>query len=324
MLFSVVDDGSPPLSDFQEITITVGDANSPPVLDPIGNQAVDEGDLLTFVVTARDPDNDPLVFSAENLPAGAVFDAQTQAFSWQTGFEDAGNYSVTIVVSDIREDALSDSETVTITVGNVNRPRVLNPIGAKSIDLGVLSLLSFTVTGSDPDGDPLTYSVLNPPAGSTFQNQVFRWQPSTRDIGTYIVPFRVSDNQDPPLSDTENVQITVSLTRPRVVSTSPANGAAAVSPNIPSITATFSRDMNPATISQAFRVEYFNGEGFSNINGTVSYSNRVATFTIDVPTSGPRLPFGALINVRISGTAADINGVSMGSDYPWSFTTQDG
>ena len=43
-------------------------------------------------------------------------------FPGRTGFEDAGNYSVTIVVSDIREDALSDSETVTITVGNVNRP----------------------------------------------------------------------------------------------------------------------------------------------------------------------------------------------------------
>ena len=42
------------------ITITVGDVNRPPVLDPIGNLQVDEGQLLEFVVTGADPDGDGL------------------------------------------------------------------------------------------------------------------------------------------------------------------------------------------------------------------------------------------------------------------------
>ena len=39
------------------MTITVGDVNRPPVLDPIGSKTINEGESLTFTVTATDPDN---------------------------------------------------------------------------------------------------------------------------------------------------------------------------------------------------------------------------------------------------------------------------
>src|SRR5207253_1169408 len=56
--------------------------NSPPVLDPIGNKSVYEGQLLSFVLNATDGDGDPLTYSASNLPSGATFDAGTRQFSW--------------------------------------------------------------------------------------------------------------------------------------------------------------------------------------------------------------------------------------------------
>jgi PKD repeat protein len=87
--------------------------NSPPVLDPIGARSTDEGVLLTFTVSAVDPDGDPLSFAASTLPAGAGFDTVTETFTWTPGWDQAGTYEVTFTVSD---GDLTDSEEVTITV----------------------------------------------------------------------------------------------------------------------------------------------------------------------------------------------------------------
>ena len=98
--------------------------NRSPTLDPIGNQTVNEGDLLEFIITATDPDGDNLYFSATNPPPGATLTDHgngTATFSWQTGYGDAGIYNnVTFTVTDDGTPALSDSETITISVGDDN------------------------------------------------------------------------------------------------------------------------------------------------------------------------------------------------------------
>ena len=47
-------------------------ANFPPVLQTIGPKSVNEGSLLSFTVSATDPEGNALTFSANPLPAGAV------------------------------------------------------------------------------------------------------------------------------------------------------------------------------------------------------------------------------------------------------------
>ena len=91
--------------------------NRPPELDPIGNKTVDEGQLLEFTVTASDPDNDGLDYSASNLPNGASFDTETQTFSWTPDVGQAGSYpGVVFTATDDGIPLLNDSETITITV----------------------------------------------------------------------------------------------------------------------------------------------------------------------------------------------------------------
>jgi hypothetical protein len=72
-----------------------------------------EGQTLEFTVTAADPDDDLLTFSASNLPDGASFDTVTGIFSWTPRYDQAGVYVVRFEVSD---GELSDFEDVTITV----------------------------------------------------------------------------------------------------------------------------------------------------------------------------------------------------------------
>ena len=71
--FTATDDGTPNLTDSEAVTITVREANTPPVLAPIGNKSVDEETLLQFTVTAGDPNDSPantVTLSATGLPAG--------------------------------------------------------------------------------------------------------------------------------------------------------------------------------------------------------------------------------------------------------------
>ncbi len=53
---TVTDSGTGNLIDSETFTITVNDTNTAPVLDPIGNQSVDELATLTFTATATDSD----------------------------------------------------------------------------------------------------------------------------------------------------------------------------------------------------------------------------------------------------------------------------
>jgi hypothetical protein len=70
--------------------------------------------LLTFTISAIDPDGDTLTYSASNLPAGASFNPSPHTFSWTPTYSQAGSYpNVHFQVSD---GSLTASEDITITV----------------------------------------------------------------------------------------------------------------------------------------------------------------------------------------------------------------
>jgi hypothetical protein len=100
--------------DLQKIA---GLRNEPPLLVLIGNKTVDEGTILTFSISAEDPEGDTLTFSAAFLPNGATFDPNTRTFSWTPTYSQSGTHDVSFTVTDSYNN--SDSETVTIIVNNV-------------------------------------------------------------------------------------------------------------------------------------------------------------------------------------------------------------
>ena len=134
------------------------DSNTPPVLGTIGSKSVNEGGLLTFTVSASDPDGDGLTFSASNLPTGASFNPSSHVFSWTPDYGDAGIYNVQFTVTDNGTPAESDLEIVPITVveppaSNLppDQPIIASPHdGEMETDL---LLTVETEPFSDPDGD---------------------------------------------------------------------------------------------------------------------------------------------------------------------------
>lgn len=80
-------------------TSTSDTSNKPPVISSISPQYVKIGDKLKFTVIAKDPNNDPLKFSASNLPKRASF-SYLGEFKWEPSSWQVGKYTVKINVSD--------------------------------------------------------------------------------------------------------------------------------------------------------------------------------------------------------------------------------
>lgn len=213
----VTDNQTPSLEDFQSFTIAVDEVNQAPELANIGSKTVDEGSLLTFTASASDADvpSSGLIYSLDsNAPAGATIDPSTGQFRWTPpGGTSPGNHTVTIRVRDNGVPRLDDSETITITVNDVNLPPVLTPIGNLTVAEG--SPLEFTAVAIDDDlpANHLTYS-LDPgaPASATIDPLTgrFSWTPGeAHGAAVFTVTVRVTDDQTPSLQDSETFDIFV-------------------------------------------------------------------------------------------------------------------
>jgi len=87
-------------------------------------------------------------------------------------------------------------------------PPILNPIGDTSVE--VSNTLQFAVTAQPTDGDPVTLSVSNAPAGAEFvstnENGTFYFTPTFGQIGVHTTTFYAADNDG---VTSETIRITV-------------------------------------------------------------------------------------------------------------------
>ena len=122
-------------SEFSNTVIVT--ANLPPVLDPVPNQVVDEGSLLTFTATGSDPNPGAiLTFDLVSGPAGAAI-TPGGVFTW-TPPEGPLFTSVTISISDGSE---IDTETINIFVRNVTpEPTGVTALPSAVFENGVVTL----------------------------------------------------------------------------------------------------------------------------------------------------------------------------------------
>ena len=202
--------GEPPLATTATMTITVVEGiNRAPTIAPLAAQHGQENAVLAFTVAATDPEGNPITYAASDLPAGATLNPSTGVFSWTPIYGEAGTYTVPFIATDSL-GAVSTPVTVTITIAHTNQPPALTPISNKSATAG--SLLTFTVSASDPDGDAITLSVSSLPGGASFDpaSGMCSWTPQADDVNhTFDLTITATDNGSPPLADTLLLSITV-------------------------------------------------------------------------------------------------------------------
>ena len=302
------------VSNIATITINVTPVNDAPVLGAIGNKSVPELTLLTFTAAATDVDGDTLTFSLVGAPAGAAIDPATGVFTWTpTEAQGPGEYTFDVCVSD---GVLSDCETITVTVNEVNVAPLLGAIGDKTVD--ELTLLSFTATATDTDipANTLTFSLVSAPAGAAIDpaTGVFTWTPTeAQGPGEYTFTVKVCDNGTPVLCDQEEIKVTVfevntaptardqSVTTPEdtpidilldvsdpendplttIIITGPSHGQVSVN----GIVVTYTPDLN-----------YYGADSFTyKVNDGLEDSN-IATVSITVtPVNDPPVAYGMTV-----------------------------
>jgi hypothetical protein len=200
-------------ADTEIVTITVTETNQMPVLAAIGAQSVTEGLLLSVGISATDGDGSTPILTTSALPTGATFIDNgngTGSLAWTPTFIQAGVYNVTFRATDAIISADVDSEVVTITVVEAgNQTPLLATIGPRLVTEG--TLLTFTVTATDPENDPLTMGTTALPTNATFTDNgdgtgSFSFTPDFTQSGSYVVTFFANDGS---AADSEAVTITV-------------------------------------------------------------------------------------------------------------------
>lgn len=182
--------------------------NSPPAFVKLPAQNILENNLITFRIEAIDQDaDDILLYSAENLPNGSSFDTSSQIFSWVPDYNQAGNYIITFTVSDSGNPIEIDVLDVAISVGDVNRPPIVDVTTNYIVNEG--ETLNFNYLVDDPDGDSVFVEIGNLPTGALYGQDFFTWTPTYLEEGVYILNFVVRDDGEPVEEVLTNIVITV-------------------------------------------------------------------------------------------------------------------
>ena len=150
----------------ETIDVTVQNTNQAPEFIEAYDQFVTETDLVEPYFLATDADGDIVKYYH-----GEPLNEEGQ---WQTGFEDEGEYYVTITASD---GYLTTSETILVDVEKFNRePTVWTDDYSFTILEG--ETLEFYIEANDEDiEDELTLTLTNGPQEASLSQQTFSWTP---------------------------------------------------------------------------------------------------------------------------------------------------
>jgi VCBS repeat-containing protein len=273
-------------SNIATVSITVTPVNDIPVAVN-DSYATDEDTLLSIDalsgVLANDSDVEDAITSI--LVADVSHGALTLNANGSFDYTPAANYfgldSFTYVAND--GTANSSIATVSITVNPVNDAPILDAIGNFTINES--QLLQFTIHGSDPDNDTLTYSAIGLPDGATLDPNTgdFSWTPNFTQAGSYDINFSVSDGS---LSDSEVITITVNNVNRAPVATNDNYITAEDTPlSIPSLGILANdTDADGDSLTAALVTDVTNGTLTLNANGSFNYTpdanfNGADTFT---------------------------------------------
>ncbi|MDB5104151.1 MAG: hypothetical protein JWP91_1840 [Fibrobacteres bacterium] len=141
--------------------VTVHNVNRSPKMNRIPNIAKNENEVIEFFIEASDPDGDSVVISLDSLPKNANF--SKSHFSWRPGTEFVGNHFLMFRASD---GSLSDSQSVILSVGAVNRPPEI--VGALDTTVREYDSLNLALLAVDPEGNDITIRATGLPDSAKF------------------------------------------------------------------------------------------------------------------------------------------------------------
>ena len=198
-------------------------ANQSPVANAGQTVTVTSGTIVSLNGSSSfDPDGDSLSYHwAQTAGPGVTISNPTAAGPVLTAPTVQGLTILTFQLT-VSDGLVDSSASVNITVTKPNQPPVLSFIGDRTVTVG--STLQFTVSASDPDDDPLIYSVAPLPANAAFDagTRLFAFTPIVSQVGSFSLTVAASDGKGGTASESIRITVTAGLA---INITTPTNGA---------------------------------------------------------------------------------------------------
>ena len=288
------------------------------------NKEIDPSSITTTSFTLRE--------GSTMVPGVITYSGATATFTPIEPLAYKKVYTATIAkgVKDFANNAMIADYVWTFTTAALSDNAIPSVISTDPEDNAVNVFLNKKISASFSEGmNPLTInnSTFLIYEGSTPVNGVVTYSgntalfspavnllPNTRYTGT--ITTGAKDPADNSIANnyvwTFTTGATADVMAPTVISTDPANNAVAVPLN-KKIAATFSKVMNPFTIS---RSSFLLKNGTTEVIGSVSYSGTTAIFSPTV-----NLLANTVYTATITNAVQDVSGNAMASNYVWTFTT---
>ncbi|MDJ0499060.1 MAG: Ig-like domain-containing protein [Acidimicrobiia bacterium] len=259
---------------------TVDVRNVAPVLGLLVDQTSAEQTPVTFTASATDPDpTDILAYSLAGAPAGALINPATGVFTWTPAeSQGPGTFTFDVVVADSGSPALTDSQSVTLAIMEVNDAPILTAIANQTLTEQTAFSVVVTATDNDLPSNAITYSLAGAPAGMSIDpvSGDLTWLPTeAQGPGVYAFDVVASDDGSPVQADTQSVTFAVLENNlAPLVNTPGAQSSAegdvvslpivAIDPDLPANALSYSASGLPAGLS----IDPSTGQ----ISGTISFA----------------------------------------------------
>ncbi|MCL4205187.1 MAG: cadherin repeat domain-containing protein [Pirellulaceae bacterium] len=203
------------LTDYRSFEVQLVKTNTPPVIVPVRQQEVVQGDTLTLRVGARDADYPAQQLTYQLLstaPPGASIDPQSGELSWAPGMDVApGEYWLPIEVRDDAAPPASSTMAIPVTVRARNLPPIFESLPTPSGREG--EPITFQVIATDSDSPPPELRLgAGSPEGATLDpaTGVVAWTPGELDGRRHHAFFvEAVDGRSPELVTTARILVFV-------------------------------------------------------------------------------------------------------------------
>ncbi len=186
------------------VDITVTETNDQPTADA-QSVTTDEDTALAILLTGSDPDADPIAFAVTAAPQHGTLSGTAPGLTYTPAADYNGIDSFAFVTNDGQVD--STPATVSISVTAVNDAPLAD---AQAVTTAEDAAVAIALSGSDVDGDALTYAVVNGPSHGTLGGTApaLTYTPAANYSGSDGFTFSVDDGQAAPAEAVVSITVT--------------------------------------------------------------------------------------------------------------------
>ncbi|MFP4015681.1 MAG: putative Ig domain-containing protein, partial [Halanaerobiales bacterium] len=206
----------------QSYSLIVERLNNSPEITSTPVKNVTAGNEYVYELEAVDPDGDTLTYILKTAPSDMVIYEDTGIVNWIPDSSQVGQHQIEIEVQDGNGGVALQDYTLTVTEESVeNTPPVITSTPPANNQL--TEDYSYDVEAEDDDGDTLTYSLVQSPAGMIIDDStgLITWNSTDLQVGTFTVEIEVSDGKGGTAS--QNYEVTISdqpvNSKPKIIST---------------------------------------------------------------------------------------------------------